>query len=72
MEELKAKLEQAFPAVDFNRTDLIDGSVLDSITLVSVIALLEEEYDIEVSMDYIVPENFQSVEAIWNMVEELG
>ncbi len=72
MDELKTKLEQAFPAVDFNRTDLIEGGVLDSITLVSLIALLEEEYDIEISMDYIIPENFESVEAMWNLVEELS
>ncbi len=72
MEELKALLTENFPAIDFARTDLIESGTLDSITLVSLIAVIEEKYDIEVSMDYIVPENFESVEAIYNMIDELS
>ena len=72
MEELKTFLQEEFSAIDFNRTDLIESGTLDSITLVSLISALEEKYDIEITMDYIVPDNFDSVEAMWNMVEELA
>lgn len=72
MEELKTFLQAEFPAVDFSRTDLIESGTLDSITLVSLISALEEKYDIEITMDYIVPDNFDSVEAMWNMIEELA
>ena len=72
MEELKTFLQEEFPAIDFSRTDLIDSGTLDSITLVSLIAALEEKYDVEITMDYIIPDNFNSVTAIWDMIEELS
>ncbi len=72
MEELKAFLAAKFPSIDFDRIDLIESGVLDSITLVTLISLLEERYEIEITMDYIVPENFESVEAIWGLVDELS
>ncbi len=72
MEELRVYLQAGFPAIDFDRTDLIDSGMLDSITLVSLIASLEEKYGIEITMDYIIPENFNSLEAMWEMIEELA
>ena len=72
MEELKEYLIGKFPAIDFDRTDLIESGVLDSINLVTLISLLEEKYGIEITMDYLVPENFESVEAIWGLVDELS
>ena len=72
MEELKAFLTANFPTVDFDCTELISGGMLDSITLVSLISLLEDKYDVEITMDYIVPENFESVKAIWNLIDELS
>lgn len=72
MEELNVFLQEEYPTVDFARTDLIDSGALDSITLVSLIASLEEKYGIEITMDYIVPENFNSTQAMWDMIEELS
>ena len=72
MEELKSFLITKFPSIDFDRTDLIESGVLDSINLVTLISLLEEKYGIEITMDYLVPENFESVEAIWGLVDELS
>ena len=39
--------------------------------MTSILAELEETFDIEIDMEYIVPENFNSVEAMWKMVQEL-
>lgn len=71
MKELKEYLTRLFPAIDFDRTDLMESGALDSISLISVISLLEEKYGFEITMDYIVPENFESVEAIWALIDEL-
>ena len=58
--------------VDFEDEDqIVTGGVLDSIDITEFITQLEEEFDIEIGMEYMENENFDSVEAIWDMVEEL-
>lgn len=58
--------------VDFEDEDqIVTGGVLDSIDITELITQLEEEFDIEIGMEYMENENFDSVEAIWEMVEEL-
>ena len=71
MNELKCFLEENFPAIDFDSPDLVGRGALDSLALASLIMLLEEKYDIEIGMEYISPERFESVAAIWDLVEEL-
>ena len=39
--------------------------------IVSLVGELCDEYDIEIGADEIVPENFNSVEAIWALVQRL-
>jgi len=51
--------------------DIIEGGYLDSFELMSLIAQLGEVFEIEIDVDEIVPENFNSVEAITAMVERL-
>lgn len=72
MEELKKMLKRKYPAINFeHEKHLIDDGFLDSIELVSIIAEIEKLYDISVTIEYIQPKNFQSVEDMWAMIEEL-
>ncbi|MBR3234150.1 MAG: acyl carrier protein [Atopobiaceae bacterium] len=58
--------------VDFaNEDQIVSGGILDSIDITELITALEEEFDIEIGMEYMENENFDSVEAIWDMVQEL-
>ena len=58
--------------VDFaNEDQIVTGGILDSIDITEFITALEEEFDIEIGMEYMENENFDSVAAIWDMVEEL-
>ncbi len=60
------------PDVDFeNEKALIDDGVLDSFDVVSIISELNDEYDIQVKVTELEPENFNSVEAIMQMVKRL-
>ena len=71
-EKLYEILEDIQPEVDFhNCTTLIDDHYLDSLSIISLIAELEDEYDISIPTVEIVPENFNSAEKIWNMVTRL-
>ncbi len=72
MEELMNLLKTRYPDIDFEvEKNLIDGGVLDSVEVVDIISEIEELFEIEVTMEYIQPKYFQSVETMWEMIEEL-
>lgn len=72
MDQLKEMLKSKFPNIDFdNETALTTSGTLDSLAIVTIIAELEAMYDISVTMEYIQPMYFESVETMWEMVEEL-
>ncbi len=72
MEELLNVLKRALPKVDWE-TDmaLVDDGVIDSVDVVSVISEITDEYDIEIPSEEMEPENFNSVEAIYEMIQRL-
>jgi acyl carrier protein len=72
MNELKLALQEAFPSVDFDaEKTLVDSGIVDSLSMVMIISIIEEKFDVSVTMEYIQPEYFQSVETMWEMIEEL-
>ena len=72
MEKLLEILKSIRPDVDFaNETALIDDGILDSFDVVSIISELDDAFGVQVRINELVPENFNSAEAIWNLVQEL-
>ncbi len=72
MDELMEVLEDLRPDVDFEtETELVTGGVLDSFDIVSLVAALNDTFDIEVKPSDLVPENFNSAKAILALVETL-
>ena len=72
MDKIIEILSSLKSGVDFaEEENIVTGKILDSIDITSLIALLEEEFDIEIGMEYMENENFDSAEAIWEMVQEL-
>lgn len=72
MNELLEILKNIREDVDFeNEEKLIDDSILDSFDIISIVAELNEHYDIEISADDLLPENFNTTEAILALVEKL-
>ncbi len=72
MEELKKMLQEKFPNIDFDAEKaLVSGGVLDSLQVVEIIGEIEDLFDISVTMEYIQPDYFESVETMWDMIEEL-
>lgn len=73
MEQLKEMLKSNYPNIDFdNETQLMSSGVLDSLAVVAIIAEIENMFDISVTMEYIQPMYFESVETMWEMIEELS
>lgn len=72
MEKLIEILEELQPDVDYNEVEnLIDGRYLDSLTILSLIAEIEDEFDVEIPTVEIIPANFNSAKKIWELIERL-
>lgn len=72
MDKLIEALKRVNPDIDYaNEKSLITGKVIDSIDMTSILAEIEDTFDIEIDMEYIVPQNFDSVEAMWDMIQEI-
>lgn len=72
MERLIRILEDIQPEVDYSTcTDLVDGHYLDSLSIISLVAELEDEFDITIPTVEIVTDNFNSVESLWKMILRL-
>lgn len=72
MEKLLEILKSIRPDVDFaNETALIDDGILDSFDVVSIISELDDAFDVQIRINELDPENFNSAEAIWNLVQQL-
>ena len=72
MEQLLEILQDLHPEVDFETcTTLVDSKILDSFDIVSLISEINEEFDVVISADQIIPENFNSAKALWKLVERL-
>lgn len=72
MDELLEILEDLAPEVDFeNSEDLIDSHKLDSLTIITLISDIEDEFDITIPTVEIVPKNFNSATAMMALIERL-
>ena len=72
MNELMEILQELRPGVDFeNETQLITNGVLDSFDIVALVGELNDEFDIEIKPNNLVPENFNSAKAMMAMIEKL-
>jgi len=71
-EQIMNMLKEIKPTKDLSGvTDIVEGGYMDSFELMSLIARLGDDFGIEIDVDEITPENFNSVDAITAMVERL-
>lgn len=72
MEKLMEILKKIRADVDFdNEKALIDDGILDSFDVVSIISEIDDVFDVQIRIAELDPENFNSAEAIWNLVQSL-
>jgi acyl carrier protein len=65
-------LEDIQPDCDYETCDtLIDDGILDSFAILSIVSELEDAYDIRITPADIIPENFNSAAALYEMVQRL-
>ncbi len=72
MEKLLQILKTIRPDVDFNNEKaLIDDGILDSFDVVSIISEIDDEFDVQIKINELDPDNFNSIESIWNLIQKL-
>ncbi len=72
MDRIIEILQSVHPEVDYEKeTGLIDKRIFDSFDVVTVVGELMDEFDIEITAEHMVPENFNSAEAISRLVSML-
>lgn len=73
MDELREILTGIHPEVDYDtETGLIDKRIFDSFDVITLVGELMDSFDIEISADQMIPENFNSMAAISSLIDELS
>ena len=58
--------------IDFETEDaLIDGGILDSFDIVTLVAEIDDAFGIEIPAEALIPENFNSAKAIFALIQQL-
>lgn len=69
-EEILEIAEEIRPDLDWeNETSLMDDEKLDSFDVVGIAGELMDKYDIEITVEDVEPENFNSIDCIYNLVQ---
>ena len=72
MEELLKIMSEIRPDVDFTAaTKLIDDDILDSFDIISIVSEINDAFGIEINVNDLLPENFNSAEALYTLIKKL-
>ncbi len=73
MKTIEGILSEIRPEFDFSTSeDFIGDGMLDSFDVVTLVSELENAYSISIEGVDILPENFQNIAAIGNLLEKCG
>lgn len=73
MDKIYKMMDNLHPEYDFKHSkDFIEDGYLDSFDIISLISMIEEEYNITIDGMDIIPENFSTVKRIASLIEHSG
>ena len=72
MNELLTILRELHPDIDFETaTGLVEDSVLTSLDIVTIVTEGADRLDVNIPAEEILPENFDSAAALWQLIQRL-
>ena len=72
MEEFISMLKGIKPNVDFEKEEaLVDDGLIESLDIISIISEISDKYGVQIPSDEIIPDNFNSAEALYELVQDL-
>lgn len=70
MNDLLQLLSEIRPDVDFEtETELMDDDILDSFDVITIVEEIQDKYDIEIEVEDIIPDNFNSAKLIMALIK---
>ncbi len=73
MDKLIAILSELHPDVNFEtETGLIDNGILDSFDVVTIVAEVDDTFDVQIPAEELVPENFNSAQSLYELIQRLA
>lgn len=73
MDELITLIKDALPSLDITSGNrLISDHIIDSLSFLSLISVIIDHYKIEIPFEAMVPENFDSIEAIYKLIQSIN
>lgn len=71
-EKIKEVLKEVNPEIiSYTGENIFEAGLLDSLQTVNLISGLESAFNIEIDADYLVEENFMSIDAIVKMIQKI-
>ena len=71
MEKLLQLLQETCPGIDFEQeTALIDQGILDSMDVISIVSEIVYSFSVEIGVEDLIPENFNSAAAMMALIEQ--
>ena len=72
MEQLIELLQELHPEIDYETEEgLVDNGILDSLDIVTLITDINDAFDVSIPAEEILPDNFNSAKALWELIERL-
>ena len=72
MDKVIELLKGVHPEVDYEKeTGLIDKRIFDSFDVVTIVGELMDEFDVEITAEHMIPENFNSAKAVYELIKRL-
>ncbi|PWM35389.1 MAG: acyl carrier protein [Oscillospiraceae bacterium] len=72
MNELLTILRELHPDIDFETaTGLVEDSILTSLDIVTIVTEVADRLDVNIPAEEILPENFDSAAALWQLIQRL-
>lgn len=69
MEKLIEIMSEVRPDLDFGKeTKLIDDDILDSFDIISIVSEVNDQFEIEINVNDLLPENFNSASALYDLI----
>lgn len=72
MEQLIEILKELHDDVDYYECEtLVEDGILNSLDIVAIITEIDDKFDVRIPAEEILPENFNSAKALWELISRL-
>lgn len=72
MKTLLKILNDIKPGIDYETNDsLVEDGILDSLSIVQLVAAIADEFDVQIRAVDLIPENFNSAQNIFELIQKL-